>query len=152
MGLYKIVKLEPKDYYKCLNIWNMEKDPDRTKKWYDELVNGNRITFVYTENNEFIGEGSLVFMNDDPDYTIPNKRIYLSRLIVKAGYRNCGIGGIIVDYLIDYAKRLGYEEISVGVDLNNSIARHLYEKKGFINVIFEGEDEYGKYVKLVKKL
>jgi len=152
VGLYKIIKLEPKDYYKCSNIWNMAKNPDRIKKWYDELVNGNRITFVYTENDEFIGEGSLVFRNDDPDYTIPDKRIYLSRLIVKVEYRNRGIGGIIIDYLIDYAKRLGYEEISVGVDTDNLIARHLYEKKGFTNVIFEGEDEYGEYVKLLRKL
>lgn len=152
MEPYKIIKLEPKDYYKCTNIWDMVKNPDRTKKWYDELVNGNRITFVYTENDEFIGEGSLVFKNDDTDYTIPDKRIYLSRMIVKVEYRNCGIGGIIIDYLIDYAKGLGYEEISLGVDTNNLNARHLYEKKGFTTAIFEGEDEYGEYVKLLRKL
>lgn len=130
----------------------MANNPHRTKKWYDELVSGNRITFVYTENDEFIGEGSLVIMNDDPDYTIPNKRIYLSRMIVKFEYRNRGIGRIIIDYLIDYAKGLGYEEISLGVDINNLNARHLYEKKGFTNVIFEGEDEYGEYVKLLRRL
>ncbi len=152
MGHYKIIKLEPNDYYKCANIWNMAKNPDRTKKWYDELVNGNRITFVYTENDVFIGEGSLVFKNDDLDYTIPDKRIYLSRMIVKNEYRNQGIGGIIIDYLIDYAKRLGYEEMSLGVDTINLNARHLYEKKGFTSVIFEGVDEYGEYVKLLRKL
>nr|WP_319005528.1 GNAT family N-acetyltransferase [Metabacillus litoralis] len=54
-----------------------------------------------------MGEGSLVFQNNDPDYTIPDKRIYLSRMIVKEEYRNRGIGGVIVDYLIDYAKQLG---------------------------------------------
>ncbi|MCG0587357.1 GNAT family N-acetyltransferase [Bacillus velezensis] len=79
------------------------------KVFYDELVSGNRITFIYSVNDEFIGEGLLVFQNNDPDYTIPDKRIYLSRMIVKEGYRNRGIGGIIVDYLIDYAKQLGYE-------------------------------------------
>jgi ribosomal protein S18 acetylase RimI-like enzyme len=73
-------------------------------------------------------------------------------MLVKAEYRNRGIGGIILDYLIDYAKQLGYEEISVGVDIDNLNARHLYDKKGFTNVIFEGEDELGKYVKLLKEL
>ena len=152
MGFYRIIRLKPEDYYKCGNIWNMEKNPDMARKWYDELINGSRITFVYIENGEFIGEGSLVLKNNDPDYTILGKRIYLSRMIVKDGYRNRGIGGIIIDYLIDYAKRLGYEEISIGVDTDNLIARHLYEKKGFTNVLFEGEDEYGEYVKLLKKL
>ncbi|EIF13565.1 GNAT family N-acetyltransferase [Bacillus velezensis] len=103
-------------------------------------------------NDEFIGEGSLVFQNNDPDYTIPDKRIYLSRMIVKEGYRNCGIGGIIVDYLIDYAKQLGYEEITLGADTDNLNARYLYEKKGFTTVLFLGEDEYGEYVKLLKVL
>ncbi|WP_237389746.1 GNAT family N-acetyltransferase [Bacillus sp. USDA818B3_A] len=71
---------------------------------------------------------------------------------VKEEYRNRGIGGIIVDFLIDYAKQLGYEEITLGVDTDNLNARHLYKKKGFTIVLYFGEDEYGEYVKLLKKL
>lgn len=130
----------------------MKKDPRMTRMFYDELVNGNRITFIYTEHNQFIAEGSLVFKNDDPEYTIPDKRVYLSHMIVKEEYRNRGIGHIIVDYLINYAEQLGYEEIALGVDADNFNARHLYEKKGFTNVIRTEEDEYGKYVKLLKKI
>lgn len=149
---YQIKKLRIEDHYRCSNIWEMEKNSKMTKGFYDELVNGNRITFIYLENNEFIGEGSLVFQNNDPDYTIPGKRIYLSRMIVKKEYRNRGVGGIIVDYLIDYAKKLGYEEITLGVDTDNVNARHLYDKKGFTTVLYLGKDEYGEYVKLLKKL
>lgn len=149
---YQIKKLKLEDYYKCSNIWEMEKRPNISKMFYDELVSGNRITFIYLENNEFIGEGSLVFQHNDPDYTIPEKRIYLSRIIVKDEYQNRGIGGTIVNYLIDYAKQLGYEEITLGVDTDNTNARHLYEKKGFTTVLYHGEDEYGEYVKLLKKL
>ncbi|MBY8914231.1 GNAT family N-acetyltransferase [Bacillus sp. YC2] len=152
MDSYQIKKLKPEDYNKCSTIWDMEKKKKMAKMFYDELVSGNRITFIYSVNDEFIGEGSLVFQNNDPDYTIPDKRIYLSRMIVKEGYRNRGIGGIIVDYLIDYTKHLGYEEIALGVDTDNLNARHLYEKKGFTTVLFLGEDEYGEYVKLLKKL
>ncbi|MDJ1631099.1 GNAT family N-acetyltransferase [Bacillus velezensis] len=83
---------------------------------------------------------------------MPDNRIYLSRMIVKEGYRNCGIGGIIVDYLIDYAKQLGDKEITLGADTDNLNARHLYEKKGFTTVLFFCEDEYGEYVKLLKVL
>ena len=151
MTSYQIERLNTEVYYKCSNIWDMEKKPKMAKMFYEELVSGNRITFIYLENNEFIGEGSLVFKNNDPDYTIPDKRIYLSRMIVKKEYRNCGIGGVILDYLIDYAEQLGYEEIALGVDTDNFNARHLYEKKGFTNIIFIGEDEYGEYVKLLKK-
>ncbi|MCM3757529.1 GNAT family N-acetyltransferase [Sporosarcina aquimarina] len=152
MTSYNIKKLNHEDYIKCNNIWDMDKQPKMAKTFYDELISGNRVTFIYSENNDFIGEGSLVFKNNDPDYTIPGKRIYLSRMIVKEEYRNRGIGGIILDYLLDYAQQLGYSEIALGVDTDNLHARHLYEKKGFTDVLFIGEDKYGEYVKLLKSL
>ncbi|SER55389.1 GNAT family N-acetyltransferase [Salipaludibacillus aurantiacus] len=152
MAAREIKRLYPKDYRKCNNIWDMEKNPKMANMFYDELVSGNRMTFIYLDNNEFVGEGSLVFKNNDPDYTIQDKRIYLSRMIVKEEYRNRGIGSIILDYLIDYAEQLGYKEIALCVDKDNFNARHLYEKKGFTTVLFSGEDKYGEYVKLLKKL
>ena len=148
----KIIRLEPENYLKCSNIWDMAKDPIRTQRWYDEMTSGNRVIFVYVEDGEYIGEGSLVFQNNDSDYTIANKRIYLSRMIVKADSRNRGIGNEILDFLIGYAKSLGYSEMSLGVDIININARWLYEKKGFTNIIFLGEDKDGKYVKLLKTL
>ncbi|MWC26757.1 GNAT family N-acetyltransferase [Paenibacillus sp. MMS18-CY102] len=152
MTNYQIKQLNLSEYEKCSNIWDMKKNVTMANKFYGELESGNRITFIYSENDEFIGEGSLVFRNDDPDYTIPNKRIYLSRMIVKEEYRNRGIGSIMLDYLIEYAVNLGYGEISLGVDTDNYNAKHLYEKKGFTDVLFTGADEYGEYVKLLKKL
>lgn len=147
---YQILKLEPQNYDKLNNIWDMNKKPEISKKWYEQLVNGNRIIFVYIKNGEYLGEGDLVFDMNDPDYTIANKRIYLSRMVVKSEHRNRGIGSIIIDFLIDYAKKLRYEEMSLGVDIVNIGARWLYEKKGFTNIIFVGEDNDGKYVKLLK--
>ena len=93
-------KLEPQNYNKLNNIWDMSKKPEMSKRWCEQLVNGNRIIFVYIENGEYLGEGALVFDMNDPDYTIVDKRIYLSRMIVKPEHRNRGIGSIIIDFLI----------------------------------------------------
>lgn len=95
--------------------------------------------------------GALVFDKKDPDYTIAGKRLYLSRLIVKEEYRRQGIGSFIVDALINHAFGLGYKEFSIGVDVDNIAARHLYEGKGFTEVIFHGRDKDGEYVKLLKR-
>jgi ribosomal protein S18 acetylase RimI-like enzyme len=152
MSLGKIIRLDPSDYEKCNNIWDMKRHPDKAKLWYDQLVSSNRITFVYVENGEFIGEGSLQSDRGDPDYTIPGKRIYLSRMIVKKEFRNRGIAGMLIDHMVDYARELGYKEMSLGVNVDNLAARHLYEKKGFTEIIFHGSDEDGEYVKLIKKL
>lgn len=152
MSFNNIIRLDPSDYEKCNNIWDMKRYPGKAKIWYDQLVSGNRITFVYVDNGEFVGEGSLLFDRGDPDYTIPKQRIYLSRMIVKREFRNRGIGGLLIDYLVEFARKLGYKEMSLGVDMDNLAARHLYEKKGFTDVIFHGVDEGGEYVKLLKKL
>ena len=147
-----IIRLEPENYRKCANIWDMEKHAAMTTRFYEEMLAGNRIIFVYVENDEYIGEGALVFDEGDPDYTIAGQRIYLSRMIVKPDCRSRGIGGEILDFLVDYAKSLGYSEMSLGVDIINIGARWMFEKRGFTSTIFVGEDKDGRYVKLLKRL
>jgi ribosomal protein S18 acetylase RimI-like enzyme len=73
-------------------------------------------------------------------------------MIVKKEFRNRGIAGMLIDHMVDYARELGYKEMSLGVNVDNLAARHLYEKKGFTEIIFHGSDEDGEYVKLIKKL
>ena len=120
---------------------------------FDWHGNGNRVIYVYELDGRVVGEGALVFTNDDPDYTIPNQRVYISRVIVDISYRNQGIGAKIVDHLLTVAKEKGFSEASIGVDEDNDAARHLYEQKmDFTTVLYQGEDEAGKYLKLMRKL
>lgn len=146
----ELLKIE--DYSKCNNIWNMKKQSKLAEKFLDELKSGNRVTYTYKDGDEFIGEISIVKEMNDSDYTIPNQRVYVSRLIVKKEYRRKGIGKMLVDFIIGKAKELGYTEMSIGVDLDNYPALKLYVDCGFNKVIFIGEDEQGKYVKLLKTI
>ena len=146
-----IERLNPNDYHKCSNIWNMKSQP-LADKWFDEIKSGNRLVFVYKINGEFIGEGALVLDEGDPDYTIPGKRIYVSRMIVKKEYRNRGIGSEILEFLIAKAKSMGYCEMTIGVDKDNVNALHLYRKYGFTEVLFDGADENGEYFKLMMRI
>ena len=152
MSMYEFIQLSPKDYHKCAAIWDMKSNPRRTKAWLKQIKSGSRVVWVYTENGAFIAEGALVFDNGDRDYTIPGQRVYLSRMIVAPDRRDQGIGGLLLDFLIEKARELGYAEMSLGVDKVNVRARHLYEKKGFDTVIFDGADEHGEFVKLLRKL
>lgn len=148
---YKIEKLNICDYEKCNNIWNMS-DCELTNKFRQEIESLNRNVFIFKINDEFIGEIAYVLDTGDLDYTIPNRRVYISRLIVKTTHRNMGIGSILVDYILNTVKSMGYTEATIGVDKNNPIALHLYKKKGFTNIIYDGKDETGEYYKLLKKL
>lgn len=144
--------LDPANFYKCKNIWDIEQQPALAKKFYDELTAGNRITYVVQKGTEYIGEISLVFEMNDPDYTIADKRVYTSRLIVKANERRKGVGRLLVNHAIEQAEKMGFTEMSIGVDLNNYPAIKLYTASGFNQITFIGEDEQGKYMKLLKKL
>ena len=146
-----IEPLSVEDYHKCSNIWNMKAQP-LAEKWHKEIASGNRQVFIYKINGEFIGEGALVFNTGDPDYTIPDRRVYVSRMIVKKEYRNRGIGSEILEFLIKKAKESGFSEMTIGVDKDNVNALHLYRKYGFTEVLFEGADEDGEYYKLMKIL
>lgn len=151
MNNYIIEQLKLEEYHKCSNIWNMTTQP-LTETWREEIAAGNRLVYIYKVKGEFIGEGALVFDASDPDYTIPNKRIYVSRMIVKKEYRGRGIGSEILQFLINKAKEMDYHEITLGVDKDNTTALHLYKKFGFTEVLFDGADEHGEYFKLMKRL
>ncbi len=146
-----IEPLKLEEYSKCSNIWNMKKQP-LTEKWREEIAKGNRLVFIYKINGEFVGEGALVIDTGDPDYTVPDKRVYVSRMIVKKEYRNRGIGSEILEFLIRKAKEMGFSEMTIGVDKDNENALQLYRKYGFTEVLFDGKDEDGEYFKLMKKI
>lgn len=129
----------------------MDRQP-QTQQWLAEIRAGTRIPYAYAVNDEFLGECALVLQNSDPDYTIQGKRAYLSRLIVKDTCRNKGIGNILVDHVIAQTRKRGFSQISVGVDKDNTIALHLYQTKGFCEVLWEGEDEHGAFLKLLKTI
>ena len=148
----EIEQLNPADFSRCGNIWDMEKHKKMAAEWYAQLRDSTRVTFVMRDSDAFVGEISLVFDNGDPVYSIPDKRVYLSRLVVKNTYRRQGIGTKLCEHLFAYAKELGYSEMSLGVDLDNYAALRLYFELGFDTLLFVGEDDGGRYVKLLKKL
>lgn len=123
-----------------------------TEQFRKQIIRGDRLVYIYKIGDEFIAEGNLVINIDDSDYFIPNQRIYVSRMIVKKEYRNQGIGKTILDYLTEQAKKMGYKEMALGVDIDNYPALRLYRKNGFDTLIAECEDEYGKFYKLLKTI
>lgn len=149
---FEIIRLKPRDYPKCSSIWDMEKNKAQAEKWYQELLCGNRIIFVYVHDGVYLGEGALVLDMHDADYTLAGLRIYVSRLLVKPDCRRRGIGGRLLERLIQLAEQMGYSEMSVGVNLDNLPARRLYQKYGFSKVLFEGTDQGGEYQKRLKIL
>ena len=89
---------------------------------------------------------------NDSDYTVKGQRIYVSHLVVKPEYRRKGIGRTLVHFIMAKAMKMGYTEMSIGVDLNNYPALKLYIECGFDKVIYIGKDKQGEYLKLLKTI
>ena len=148
----QIVRVTPESYAKCANVWDMKRQCALAKQCYDEIVSGRRAAYAFVVDDAFVGEISLVFDMNDTDYVIPGRRAYLSRLMVKPEFQRRGIGKELVAFILGEAKRLGYREISVGVNLDNYPALRLYVGAGFREVLRVDSDEYGAYIKLNKVL
>ena len=149
---YIIKQLPPSDFSKCAALWNMKKQSALAERFYSDLCSGNRLTWIYERDGTLCGEISLVFDMKDETYTIPQKRAYVSHLIVKKDCRRQGIGTALLSYVTEQAKLLALKELTIGVDLNNYPALKLYTGAGFDRVLLIDEDQQGRYVKLMKTL
>ena len=147
-----IIRLDLSDFDKCGNIWDMQKQGELAARFLREMREGIRTTYIYRIDGDYIGEISIVTDAGDPQYTIPDRRLYVSRLIVKDEYRRQGIGKKLVDFIVRKAQQEGYRELSIGVDLDNYPALRLYAQMGFDRIVHIGEDEYSRFVKLIKEL
>lgn len=153
---YNIEMLTDASFDRLRMIWPNPRNPEGFERqlalWRRLMAEGTRIIFVYREGNTYLGEAALIFDNGDAEYTIPDRRVCLSEMTVREDTRNRGIGAALIRHLFAYATEQGYAEMSLGVDLDNAPARHLYAKMGFTHILREDEDEGGKYVKLLKVL
>jgi ribosomal protein S18 acetylase RimI-like enzyme len=148
----EIIRLELSDFHRCGFIWDMREEKALADQFRREIREGVRTTYLYTVGGESVGEVSLVTRTDDPNYTVPNRRVYLSRLIVREDYRGQGIGRRLIDHAAKVAAEQDFRELSVGVNLDNYPALRLYHSMGFDTLLYVGEDQWGRYVKLLKRL
>ena len=149
-----IVELKKENFHRCLDIWEMvpESRTALAETFYSQLLAGRRRTFVYAMKGDYIAEISLVSETSEADYTIPGQRAYVSHLVVRTQYRRQGLGRQLVDFICALAVQAGYQELTVGVDLDNFAAIRLYSNAGFNRIIKVETDAQGAYVKLLKRL
>lgn len=84
-----------------------------------DLLEKERIPFIIYDNEIPIAAARL---NVQKEYT------KIERVCVIKKYRNLGIGKLIMNYLIDYSRSLGYKEVYLSAQTQ---ALDFYEKLGF---------------------
>ncbi len=81
--------------------------------------------------------------------TLPNVRACLSHFILMKEYRKQGFGSGLLVFALDDLSSHGYREFTVGVEDDNTIAKHIYFRNGFVEKINHGSTpcEYDLFLK-----
>ena len=86
-----------------------------------ELENKNTTYIVAKENDEVVGFAGLSTCLDEAT---------LNNIVVKKSHRNRGIGGELLEALIELCSELRMKTFTLEVDTENEPAIHLYERFG----------------------
>lgn len=95
-----------------------------------ELQDKSIFYFVAETDNEAIGYAKLKPMSRI-DCVIAEKPIELCRLYLLKRYIGRGIGKILMNHCLEFARRNGHDVIWLGVWEYNFLAQRFYEKLGF---------------------
>jgi ribosomal protein S18 acetylase RimI-like enzyme len=103
------------------------KYPFNFNKWLDKYnLKDNNRTFVLKENDWIIGYMSL---NLRPR----NSSIHLFHVFIDREHRGKGLGKMLIEYTVQYAKKTNAQTISLFVLPKNYPAVNLYKSFGFKN-------------------
>lgn len=99
-------------------------------EWFQTKQQQGFPVFVAEENNEIVGFSSIGPFRAWQAYqfTVENS------VYVKADCRGKGIGKLLMQPLIDAAKRLHLHAIVAGIDASNEVSIHLHKQFGFVEV------------------
>jgi ribosomal protein S18 acetylase RimI-like enzyme len=139
-----------KDFYELNKKWIEESwkletsdihDLSNPKKYI--IDNGGEVFFAI-KNNKVIGTAAMVFSND---------MFELAKMTVLEECRGLGIANKLMDKCIDFAKQHNAKEIALITNSALVIARNLYDKYGFKEVLLDS-NKYGERgdVKMILKL
>jgi len=93
------------------------------KRIREEYINNHGEFFVAMIDNKVVGMGALRKIN--------KTTAELKRMRVEPAFQSKGIGGLILDKLIERAKELDYKKLRLDTTVKQIVAQRLYESRGF---------------------
>ena len=123
MSNYSIRMAELSDAEKVYNLDSTEKDSYSLDTISSMLSSDNAYTMIVEDDTKVIGYISFSIAIDEAE---------LIKIVVDNGYRRQGIAAGLIKDSIDELKNRGVKIIFLEVRVDNTPAKKLYEKTGFI--------------------
>ena len=136
-------------FYQLNRVWIEEywvlEDSDKKDLLNPEIIihNGGQIFFAIS-NHEVIGTVAMI-KNSDKIYE-------LAKMTVKSNYRGKGIANLLMDKCIEFAFKKNASEIFLISNDSLTVARKLYEKYGFKEVVLDSQKYKRGNVKMILQI
>lgn len=110
-------------------------------KLYNDFENENIGTYLEYQSDISTDENKKIIVAEQRnkivgvvEFCIDDDKIYLENLIVAQGFRNNGIGSLLLEMVKDHAKDLGIEKINIKIYYYDGKIVQFYEKNGFYDI------------------
>lgn len=101
----------------------------RNFREYANKLSCYSVFVVAIENDTEVVGLSALYANDEK-----SKEAYLAQIAVSQNHQGKGIGQLLLNYDIEYSKRMGMISLKLEVAKTNDIAVSFYKKNGFVLV------------------
>jgi ribosomal protein S18 acetylase RimI-like enzyme len=136
-------------FYQLNRLWIEEswvlEDSDKKDLLNPEIIihNGGQIFFAISKH-EVIGTVAMI-KNSDKIYE-------LAKMTVKSSHRGKGIANLLMDKCIEFAFKKNASEIFLISNDSLTVARNLYEKYGFKEVVLDSQKYERGNVKMILEI
>ncbi len=108
----------------------------------EDIENGTIDIFCAFQEERLLGELHVCYQKSDTTFARRGKRAYLYAFRVHKNYQRQGIGTLLLETVINKLIGEGYSEFTVGVEDDNTLARNMYIKHGFVTPIARQKESY----------
>jgi ribosomal protein S18 acetylase RimI-like enzyme len=122
--------------------WEKLKTTLADDKTYSELLNKSYCLVCINDNNKIIGMSFLV-LHGNPTEIYESSWCYIRFVTVDQNYSGQGIGRMLTEKCIQYAKKKGEKIVALHTSEMMNKARHIYKSLGF-KILKEIEPRLGK--------
>lgn len=126
--------------HELLELWGYESihtASSNAKFFCSNIKRGNTEFWALDKDGELIGELYVFYDLEDQDFADGNRTAYLCAFRVRADFRGQGLGTQLIYHVMEHIKNLGYQRISIGVDITDTANIRFYERLGFTKKVKE---------------
>ena len=107
-----------------------------------EMENGVIDIFGLFDGDKIVGELRAKYISDDNRFAEKDKRTYLYAFRIHQKHQGKGLGNFLLENVLESLTENGYSEFTVDVEDDNSRARYMYEKYGFLESVARIKESY----------